>query len=245
MKDDNDKDINDQLLEGQEIENQQLKGAPRSKLMDAIILLLYSKPLRTSEIAVNLGYPTKYISSYLSYWKKKGLVYQEGGRWYLTGAGEDLAKEILNDISNTRFKEMLGLAKHILMDNVSQTMNNKAETKENNKQQEVLSFVVGLTKKANKKQQKHDLRECLSELFNKLTEEEVEILNYMINRYTQWKSTYTYLDQMVEELNADSEWLLKTLRNLQTKKLIYLYHDPRLGIRVGFSQVLKQKIENC
>ncbi|MCY0859524.1 MAG: replication initiator protein WhiP [Sulfolobaceae archaeon] len=243
MKDSDDKD--DILINEEEIVNRGVKGAPRSKLMDAIILLLYSKPLRTSEIAVNLGYSTKYISSYLSYWKRKGLVYQEGGRWYLTAEGEDLAKEILDELSNTKFKEMLGLAKHILMENVNQTKNNKNRQKEDKKQQGSLSFVVGLTKSKDKKQQKPDFTECLADLFEKLTEEEIEILNYMINRYIQWNSTYVYLDQIQEELNADHEWLVRILRNLQTKKLVYLYHDPKLGTRVGFSQALKQRIESC
>ncbi len=98
----------------EEITKQYLKGSPRSKLVEAVIILLHARPLRTSEIASNLGYETKYISSYLSYWKRKGLVYQEGGRWYLSPDGENLAKSIIDSYSNSRFKEMLVIAKQVL-----------------------------------------------------------------------------------------------------------------------------------
>jgi len=76
------------------------KESPRSKLVEAILLLLYARPLRTAEIATNLGYETKYISSYLSYWKKKGLVYQEGGRWHLSRRGENIARDIIESQNN-------------------------------------------------------------------------------------------------------------------------------------------------
>jgi hypothetical protein len=41
-------------LQGQE--RAEYKGSPRSKLMEAILVLLHARPLRTSEIASNLGY---------------------------------------------------------------------------------------------------------------------------------------------------------------------------------------------
>ncbi|MEM4115486.1 MAG: replication initiator protein WhiP, partial [Saccharolobus sp.] len=88
-------------------EEKEFKGSPRSKLVEAIILLLHARPLRTVEISANLGYETKYISSYLSYWRKKGLVYQDGGRWHLSRKGEDLAKELLEAYNSSKFKEML------------------------------------------------------------------------------------------------------------------------------------------
>ncbi len=90
------------------------KESPRSKLVEAILLLLYARPLRTAEIATNLGYETKYISSYLSYWKKKGLVYQEGGRWHLSRRGENIARDIIESQNNSKFKEYLLLAKQVL-----------------------------------------------------------------------------------------------------------------------------------
>ena len=50
-----------------ELNEKQLKTGPRSKLMEAVLILLLARPLRTSEIAVNLGLETKYESSYPSY----------------------------------------------------------------------------------------------------------------------------------------------------------------------------------
>ncbi|MCY0883123.1 MAG: replication initiator protein WhiP, partial [Acidianus infernus] len=130
----------------------QLEGSPRSKLVEAIIILLHARPLRTSEIASNLGYQTKYISSYLSYWKKKGLVYQDGGRWYLTPQGENLAKAIIDSYSNSRFKEMLVIAKQML-EQVKEPMNNKNEQKEEREKKVVLSFIDSKTSNTVKKQQ--------------------------------------------------------------------------------------------
>ncbi|MEM0373215.1 MAG: replication initiator protein WhiP [Sulfolobaceae archaeon] len=226
-------------------DNLRLSGSPRSKLVESILVLLLSKPLRTSEIANNLGYDTKYISSYLSYWKKKGLVYQEGGRWYLTAAGENLAREILDSFTNSRFKEMLGIAKQILSEHVKQSKNNKRIEKEGKSEKEVLLFFDLKTSNDFKKQQKKDPEDCVKDILNKLDDDEREVVELLISRYKQWNSTYMYIDQLQEELrNADMGWLFRVLRNLQTKKIIYLYQDPKLGLRVGFSQQFKVLL-NC
>jgi len=221
-----------------------LNGSPRSKLVESILVLLLSKPLRTSEIAESLGYETKYISSYLSYWKKKGLVYQEGGRWYLTLAGENLAREILNSFTNSRFKEMLGIAKQILNEHVKHSKNNKIKEKRDKSDEEFLLFFDSKTSNRDNKQQKPDPRSCIKEILDKLNDDEREVLELLIERYIQWNSTYMYIDQLQEELkNADLGWLFRVLRDLQTKKLIYLYQDPKLGLRVGFSQQFKKLLE--
>lgn len=221
-----------------------LRGSPRSKLVEAIVVLLHARPLRTSEIATNLGYETKYVSSYLSYWKKKGLVYQEGGRWYLTPDGENLAKAVIDSYSNSRFKEMLAIAKQ-LIEPVNQPINNKSRQDETKDAKDVLSFIESKTSSVAKKQQRNDPTVCLSDTIEKLDDEEREILIYLISRYKQWGSTYVYLDQLQEEYKADPAWLFKVLRGLQTKRIVYLYNDPKLGFRVGFSQVVKKKLEDC
>ena len=226
-------------------EEKQLKTGPRSKLMDAILVLLLARPLRTSEIAVNLGLQTKYVSSYLSYWRKKGLVYQEAGRWYLSRQGEDLAKEILEGKNNSKFVEYLTFAKQILNENVKQTMNNKETTKQNKEGKEFLSFIGDLTSTKSKKQQKSDLTECLLPILEKLDDEEKDLLSFLLSKYKQWGSTYVYLDQIQEEFGAEFDWLIKVLRKLQTKRIVYLYHDPKLGFRIGFTQKVKDIISNC
>jgi predicted transcriptional regulator len=221
----------------------QLEGSPRSKLVEAIIILLHARPLRTSEIASNLGYQTKYISSYLSYWKKKGLVYQDGGRWYLTPQGENLAKAIIDSYSNSRFKEMLVIAKQML-EQVKEPMNNKNEQKDEKEKKAVLSFIDSKTNNMVKKQQNKDPTVCIKEILEKLDDDEKDILLYLINKYKQWGSTYVYIDQIQEEYKADPGWLFKVLRQLQTKRIVYLYQDPKLGLRIGFSKSFKEKL-NC
>jgi predicted transcriptional regulator len=238
MKDDEINEI------AEEITKTYLKGSPRSKLVEAVIILLHARPLRTSEIASNLGYETKYISSYLSYWKRKGLVYQEGGRWYLSPDGENLAKSIIDSYSNSRFREMLVIAKQVL-EPVNQSINNNNPQNSAKKNKEVLSFIDSKTSNKNNKRQNKDITVCISEILEKLDVDEKDILMFLINRYKQWQSTYIYIDQLQEEYKADSTWLFKVLRNLQTKRILYLYNDPRLGFRIGFSQSFKRRLENC
>ncbi|AWR97781.1 replication initiator protein WhiP [Acidianus sulfidivorans JP7] len=221
----------------------QLNGSPRSKLMEAIIVLLNARPLRTSEIASNLGYQTKYISSYLSYWKKKNLVYQDGGRWYLTPEGENLAKAIIDSYSNSRFKEMLVIAKQMI-DQVKETKNNKTEQNKKEEEKEVLSFIDSKTNSKIKKQQNTNPEDCVKEILEKLDDDERDILLFIIDKYKQWGSTYIYIDQLQEEYKADMGWLFKVLRQLQTKRILYLYQDPKLGLRIGFSKSFKDKL-NC
>ncbi|WP_420809449.1 replication initiator protein WhiP [Acidianus sulfidivorans] len=211
--------------------------------MEAIIVLLNARPLRTSEIASNLGYQTKYISSYLSYWKKKNLVYQDGGRWYLTPEGENLAKAIIDSYSNSRFKEMLVIAKQMI-DQVKETKNNKTEQNKKEEEKEVLSFIDSKTNSKIKKQQNTNPEDCVKEILEKLDDDERDILLFIIDKYKQWGSTYIYIDQLQEEYKADMGWLFKVLRQLQTKRILYLYQDPKLGLRIGFSKSFKDKL-NC
>ena len=221
------------------------KSGPRSKLMEAILVLLYARPLRTSEIASHLGYSSKYISSYMSYWRKKNLVYQEGGRWYLTSQGEAIAKEIIESVNNARFNEFLALARLIMAKPESQTKNNNVEQETKKAAKNVLSFFVNQTKSVNKETQNGNPEVCLKEILQKLDEDEREIMSFLLSKYSAWKSTYLYVDQIQEETGADVGWLFRVLRRLQTKKLLYLYHDPKLGVRVGFTQNVKALLEEC
>ncbi|QKQ99353.1 replication initiator protein WhiP [Metallosphaera tengchongensis] len=228
-----------------ELSEEVSRSSPRSKLMDAILVLLHARPLRTSEISSNLGYETKYVSSYLSYWKKRGLVYQEGGRWYLTPDGENLAVTIIDSYSNSRFKEMLMIAKQMINEPVKESINNKKPQSNRSEPKEVLSFIDSKTKSDVNKQQRTDPSVCISDISEKLDNDEKDILLFLLERYKQWGSTYVYLDQLQEEYKADSTWLFKVLRGLQTKRVLYLYNDPKLGFRIGFSQSVKRKLENC
>jgi len=221
------------------------KSGPRSKLMEAILVLLYARPLRTSEIASHLGYSSKYISSYMSYWRKKNLVYQEGGRWYLTPQGEAIAKEIIESVNNARFNEFLALARLIMAKPESQTKNNNVEQETKKAVKDVLSFFVNQTKSVNKETRNRNPEVCLKEILQKLDEDEREIMGFLLSKYSAWKSTYLYVDQIQEETGADVGWLFRVLRRLQTKKLLYLYHDPKLGVRVGFTQNVKTLLEEC
>jgi len=90
------------------------RGGPRSRLVDAIMVLLLSRPMRSAEIARLLGYDTKYVSSYLSYWKTRGYVEYQNGYWSLTPKGEDYATQVLERETSEDSDRMAAIARRIL-----------------------------------------------------------------------------------------------------------------------------------
>ncbi|MFP3320617.1 MAG: hypothetical protein RXO24_08630 [Acidilobus sp.] len=107
----------------QPLESLKEKG-PRSKLVDAILVLLLARPMKAAEIAEVLSKEPKYVSSYLSYWKSRGYVGYGLGTWYLTPKGEDYASQVAEAQRDKRFNEFKALAQR-LMSSASQTRNNK------------------------------------------------------------------------------------------------------------------------
>ncbi|MFP3144540.1 MAG: replication initiator protein WhiP [Caldisphaera sp.] len=223
------------------------KGGPRSKLVDAILILLISRPMRSNEIAQYLNKETKYISSYLSYWKERGFVEYDMGLWYLTPKGEDFAREIISKTSDEKFNEFVALAQKVAGELIKKTINDKNNISEKGKTKESLSFIVNKTNSSdNKRQNRVSQVACvLQQLKDSIDEEEMEITSFLLTHYAKYGVTYVYLDQITERLNADYNWLLKRLRNLQSKGILYIYTDPRLGIRVGLTRNLKDMLRNC
>ena len=231
------------------------KGGPRSKVIEAALVLLLARPMKASEIAGNLGLETKYVSSYLSYWKTRGLLEYSSGLWYLTPKGEELAKEIVERALTSRVNEYIAIAKQLIGEKiVSQTRKDKKTGKRDLDADKLLSFIVNETSKTDKKRQeprsaKNDgkcLRQILDDFRDLLSDEELEILETLFFHYAKWGSTYMYVDQIQEMLQADSHYLMKLLRKLQSKNVIYLYADPKLGMRVGLSKRMKELMkEEC
>jgi len=174
-------------------------SVPRSRVANAILVLLLAMPMSTSDISVNLNIPSNSVRRYLNYWKKKGLVDKDNDRWYLTKQGEQTARQIIEMRNNKKLQEHIAIAKEVMAGKDSVRIEN-------------------------------------------LDSDEKEILLFLLNKYKQWGSTYVYLDQMQEEFGADFNWLLRVLRNLQTKRVVYLYHDPKLGFRIGFTQEAKRTL---
>ena len=69
---------------------------PMGELMEEILILLLERgPMRAAEIAGELGRSSRYVSSYLSYWRRRGLLEYNHGFWSLTSEGEGLARRLL------------------------------------------------------------------------------------------------------------------------------------------------------
>jgi len=223
------------------------RGGPRSRLVDAILVLLLSRPMRSSEIGEVLGKEAKYVSSYLSYWKDRGYVDYDLGLWYLTPKGEEYARQIAERETDERFNEFVALAQRIAS-RLNQTRNNKARASRADVTDKSQSFIAELTEKPDKKQQgnRASVAACvLQSLKDRLTDEEMEVVMEMLSHYTMYGVTYMYMDQLAERLKADYEWLIRRVRDLQSKGIVYIYTDPRLGIRVGFSKVAKEVLATC
>jgi Mn-dependent DtxR family transcriptional regulator len=231
----------------QPLESLKEKGGPRSKLVDAILVLLLARPMKAAEIAEVLSKEPKYVSSYLSYWKSRGYVDYDLGMWYLTPKGEDYARQVAEAQRDERFNEFMALAQR-LMSSASQTRNNKRARAEESEGSDVQSFIANLTNKPDKKQQEGRVSNaaCVLQLLkDKVTDEESEVVMELLSHYSKYGVTYMYVDQLAERLKADYEWLLRRVRDLQSKGIVYIYTDPRLGIRVGFSKSVKELFRQC
>jgi len=203
--------------------------------------------MRSSELASILGFSSRYVSSYLSYWKVRGIVDYDSGYWYLTPKGEALAREVYERETRRGSDEYAVLARKILESNFNQAIKGKSAAQTRGEGGEPLPFIAELKDKSGSKlQERVSAGVCIvNKLKELIGEEELDILMTLITHYSRWGTTYMYLDQLQERLNADYTWLMKVLRELQSKGLIYIYTDPRLGVRVGFSKNLRYQLEVC
>jgi len=166
---------------------------------------------------------------------------------YLTPKGEEYARQIAERETDERFNEFVALAQRIAS-RLNQTRNNKARASRADVTDKSQSFIAELTEKPDKKQQgnRASVAACvLQSLKDRLTDEEAEVVMEMLSHYTMYGVTYMYMDQLAERLKADYEWLIRRVRDLQSKGIVYIYTDPRLGIRVGFSKVAKEVLAMC
>lgn len=84
-------------------------------------------------------------------------------------------------------------------------------------------------------------REKYSRIANELREDERDVLKYLVEHKCKWGSNYVYFDELLEELNIPAEELLRVLRRLQSKRLVYLYEDKRKrAVRVGLGKALRE-----
>ncbi len=218
-------------------------SGPRSKLVEAIAVLLYSRPMRASEIAEVLGKPTRYVSSYLSYWRTRGLFEYRDGYWMLTEKGVEYAKRVIERYTRSIEAGYALLAQQI----IASARNDKTGYHEPGQYQRALPFLAADTGEVgNEKQRRRHCTEAILEALRaSLETDEAEVLNAIAAHYVQWGKTYLYLDQLQRQLDADPRWLMSILRELQAKNLIYIYHDRRLGVRIGFSKTLRDQLDKC
>jgi len=210
--------------------------------------MLYTRPMKSSEIARELGKPSKYVSSYLSYWKARGFVEYRAGYWILTQKGEEYVKLL---IQSRMLAEEGQLSHKETSERDCETMNDYRGLKEASIISDLQQFIAGESgSKRGEQTTEERVRRALSCLEKvmknrNLIEEEYYVLQHLVKHYAEWGSTYMYADQIAEELHYDLRDLMIILRKLQSKKLIYIYNDRKFGLRVGLSKGLKQLIDAC
>ncbi len=221
---------------------------PRSRIVEAIAVLLYAKPMRASEIASILGFSSRYVSSYLSYWKNRGLFRYENGYWFLTEKGKEYAEEVLKRYEDQHKTKLLSIARAILAGGDTPTRNSKKMYYQHGQYHLSLPFLAARDVQTID-EQKPARSTCASrilEAYSKLLPaDEYEVLRALLDHYTQWGKTYMYFDQIQEMLNADPRWLLNILKSLQSKGIVYVYHDKRMGVRIGISKQVKTMLDTC
>ncbi len=217
------------------------RSGPRSKLVEAIAVLLYSRPMRSAEIAEILGFNSRYIASYLSYWRTRGLFEYRDGYWMLTEAGREYAKHVIERYTSGEHPYAM-LAKQIVLARTGKTLYHQP-----GQYPASLPFIASDTGQRSNEQQERErcIAVILKPIVTELDEEEREVLEKLVAHYVRWGKTYLYLDQLQRELDADPRWLMTLLRELQSKNLIYIYHDRRMGIRIGFSKSIRTQLDNC
>jgi len=234
------------LVEGRG--RQKERGGPRSRIVDAIMVLLLAGPRRASEIASILGFETKYVSSYLSYWRTRGYVEYENGFWFLTPKGEEYAESVLERETSEDKDRMAAIARRILSSpDVKATRNYKTRGTPEGGGRGSLSFTVPLKGKGdNELQERAQRAKCILEALREdLDPEELEVLSHILSHYAKWGSTYIYVDNLAERMEADYNWLLRVARRLQSKGILYIYNDPRLGMRLGLTKNMKSALSSC
>ncbi len=221
---------------------------PRSRVVEAIAVLLLARPMRAAEIAQALGYPVNYVTSYLSYWRVRGLFEYENGFWRLTERGVRFAQSVLEREVSERVSQYVALARSILGgEQVGRAANREGGEPAVTSSSGAQRFTAARTGAAGGEPLEGDRLVCAEALLEALdlTEEEREVLDQLLTHYLKWGTTYTYVEALEEALSADRAWLLRVLRSLQSKGLIYIYSDRRLGVRVGLSRRVKAYMERC
>lgn len=219
------------------------------------MLLLYSRPMRSSEVAALLGKSVRVVSSYLSYWKSRGYVAYRSGYWYLTRAGEEHVSMLLSSLQAPVLgpQEVVVLAQNLIRERVLPTINSSNTLKRRQGAAEIQSFVVDETGSFVGKRDlltlggRAEVLGCLEKILEakNLSEDEASVLRHLVKHYVEWSSTYLYLDQLADELHYHASELVEVLKKLQAKKLVYLYADRRFGIRVGLGRSLKLLLDQC
>ncbi len=246
----------DSIAKGDSYNNIGVRG-PRSRIVNAVLLLLYLKPMKSSEIANIIDKNTKLISSYLSYWKVRGYVMYRAGYWSLTKSGEEYVKILLESLGTPVLspRDVVLLAQKLTSEQDLSTINDWILAYKSQEETEIQSFTDRKTGSYVGKQEHRSMPreinekaiECASKILRSkdLLEDEMTVLSYLIKHYVEWNSTYVYIDQISEELHYPNSELMLILRKLQTKKLVYLYTDRSFGIRVGLGRTFKQLLDSC
>ena len=208
----------------------------RSPLTYILLILLRSKPLPSHILAVTLDMPSNYVSSYLCYLRKIGLVERDQFNfWYLSDLGHQFIFSLENSLENVEEKfERLENYRIFKLAKIIKKNARKTQKKcKRNSPANILNNIL------NSKKFEKIVLESEKRLGRGLTEVEYAILKYLwefeqiTGRKYWWppERNVSLAEALAEELRISSiNAVSAALRELESKGIIYLTYDRRKNV---------------
>ena len=216
----------------------------RSPLTYILLILLRSRPLPTHIIAYTLQERGNYVASYLSYLKKRGLVWQDNySYWHISDLGLQLLFLYENTISNIKeIEETLEKYRTFITAKIIKK-NARIMQEKFVKMQEKAKFsnTSNITNYSFTERTSFEkfLEKVEKRMGRDLSETEHAIVKYLwdyslVTGRKYWWPPSRHLDlatALAEELRISSiSSISEALRLLESKGIIYITYDKRKGI---------------
>ncbi len=200
-----------------------LRRSIRSPVTAALLLALERGFASAEQLATEVQRVTgrrlraKDVLAYLSYYRRKGWVVNHSPVWSLTEAGKAFVEKYRSHLL------------YLLGESYGTPSHTKVHTKVNE------SITLSHTKADERlilKKTKARVSETIELLKRKLkNRDEADALQILLFNYFENGSTYMYLDELAEELEADPSWLLRVvLRRMRSRGLVYVWRDGKVGL---------------
>lgn len=209
-----------------------------------LLLLAAEGPLDYTTLSSRMGVAPSDVRARARYWMRKGWLSKNSPFVKLTELGEELVSkyaEYLARIASSRYNDTSLLLQTIIERRVNfrklRLNEGKTRVKKGKLEQNEGKSRV------NKGKEEQTLAKRGEERVNeRLAEEELRILSALVELCRSGGRGYAYVDQLAELTGLSEDDVLRYSRWLQSRGLVYLYRDRRLGWRVGIRRELRDEL---